>query len=143
MNGGSPVVGVGFTGSLATTRSKLGEHRFYMSTRTADRLWISGVTLTKGLHTREEEEDRVSSQLLLKVCYSESVVTEECEKQFNEEQELEQLCQIGFKIYPFSSEIPAERKIILPGSFNLLHEGHLKLMEVASCICEESSQSEA
>ncbi|XLU19412.1 uncharacterized protein [Arachis hypogaea] len=106
-----------------------------MSTRTADRLWISGVTLTKGLHTREEEEDRVSSQLLLKVCYSESVVTEECEKQFNEEQELEQLCQIGFKIYPFSSEIPAERKIILPGSFNLLHEGHLKLMEVASCIC--------
>ncbi|XP_020959934.1 uncharacterized protein LOC107646694 [Arachis ipaensis] len=115
-----------------------------MSTRTADRLWISGVTLTKGLHTREEEEDRVSSQLLLKAIskackvpttsildFSESVVTEECEKQFNEEQELEQLCQIGFKIYPFSSEIPAERKIILPGSFNLLHEGHLKLMEVA------------
>jgi len=30
------------------------------------------------------------------------------------------------------SEIPAERKIILPGSFNPLHDGHIKLMEVAT-----------
>ncbi|MED6132310.1 hypothetical protein PIB30_017743 [Stylosanthes scabra] len=146
---GSPVVGVGFTGSLATVRSKLGDHRFYMSTRTADRLSISKVTFTKGLHTREEE-DRVSSQLLLKAIakackvtatpvpdFSESFVTEECEKQFNEDQELEQLIngQIDFKIYSFSSGISAERKIILPGSFNPLHEGHLKLMEVATRIC--------
>jgi nicotinamide mononucleotide (NMN) deamidase PncC len=146
---GSPVVGVGFTGSLASTRPKHGEHRFYMSTRTADRLWISRVTLTKGLRTREEE-DRVSSHLLLKAIanackvpsnaipeLSESDVSDECEKQFNEDQELEQLIngQICFKIYPFRSEIPAERKIILPGSFNPLHDGHLKLMEVAARIC--------
>ncbi|XP_061356526.1 uncharacterized protein LOC133300955 isoform X2 [Gastrolobium bilobum] len=146
---GSPVVGVGFTGSLASSRPKHGEHRFYMSTRTADRLWISQVTLTKGLRTREEE-DRVSSHLLLKaianVCkvpatavleLSESDVSDECEKQFNEDQELEQLIngQICFKMYPFSSEIPAERKIILSGSFNPLHDGHLKLMEVATGIC--------
>lgn len=96
---------------------------------------------------------------------SESDVSDECEKQFNEDQELEQLIngQICFKIYPFGSgivkplsrsnintvritfyifvdfffsllvaEIPAERKIILPGSFNPLHDGHLKLMEVAT-----------
>ncbi|PNY10796.1 nucleotidyltransferase, partial [Trifolium pratense] len=68
---------------------------------------------------------------------SESDVSDECEKQFNEDQELEQLIngQICFKIYPFRSEIPAERKIILPGSFNPLHDGHLKLMEVATSIC--------
>ncbi|XP_058769138.1 uncharacterized protein LOC131643002 [Vicia villosa] len=146
---GSPVVGVGFTGSLASSRPKHGEHRFYMSTRTADRLWISRVTLTKGLRTREEE-DRVSSHLLLKAIanackvssnavpgMSESDVSDECEKQFNEDQELEQLIngQICFKIYPFRSEIPAQRKIILPGSFNPLHDGHLKLMEVATRIC--------
>ncbi|KAK7280427.1 hypothetical protein RJT34_25491 [Clitoria ternatea] len=148
-NPGSPVVGVGFTGSLASSHPKLGEHRFYMSTRTADRLWTSRVTLTKGLRTREEE-DRVSSHLLLKaianVCkvpeksvseLSESDVSDECEKQFNEDQQLEQLIngQICFKIYPFASETPAERKIIMPGSFNPLHDGHLKLMEVATRIC--------
>lgn len=146
---GSPVIGVGFTGSLASGRPKHGEHRFYMSTRTADRLWISKVTLTKGLRTREEE-DRVSSHLLLKAIanackvpsnyipeLSESDVSDECVKQFNEDQELEQLIngQICFKIYPFRSEIPAERKIILPGSFNPLHDGHIKLMEVATRIC--------
>ncbi|XP_027364417.1 uncharacterized protein LOC113871526 isoform X3 [Abrus precatorius] len=143
---GSPVVGVGFTGSLASDRPKLGEHRFYMSTRTADRLWISRVTLTKGLRTREEE-DRVSSHLLLKaianVCkvpatsvseLSESDVFDECEKQFNEDQQLEQLIngEICYKIYPFAN---AQRRIIMPGSFNPLHDGHLKLMEVASRIC--------
>ncbi|XP_027364415.1 uncharacterized protein LOC113871526 isoform X1 [Abrus precatorius] len=146
---GSPVVGVGFTGSLASDRPKLGEHRFYMSTRTADRLWISRVTLTKGLRTREEE-DRVSSHLLLKaianVCkvpatsvseLSESDVFDECEKQFNEDQQLEQLIngEICYKIYPFANELPAQRRIIMPGSFNPLHDGHLKLMEVASRIC--------
>ncbi|KAI9120145.1 hypothetical protein K1719_008793 [Acacia pycnantha] len=147
---GSPVLGVCFTGSLATTRPKLGEHRFYMSTRTADRLWMSTVTLAKGLRTREEEE-RVSSRVLLKAIANackvpatsiseliESDVSDECEKQFNEDQELEQLIngQICFKIYPFCSEAytSAERKIILPGSFNPLHDGHLKLMEVATRI---------
>ncbi|RDX61081.1 hypothetical protein CR513_60716, partial [Mucuna pruriens] len=146
---GSPVVGVGFTGSLVTGRPKLGEHRFYMSTRTADQLWISRVTLTKGLRTREEE-DRVSSHFLIKAIanackipatsvsvLSESDVSDECETQFNEDQQLEQLIngQICFKIYPFTNEIPAERKIIMPGSFNPLHDGHLKLMEVATRIC--------
>ncbi|KAK1320908.1 hypothetical protein QJS10_CPA03g00595 [Acorus calamus] len=39
------------------------------------------------------------------------------------------------KIYPFANDNPAssrERKIILSGSFNPLHDGHLKLLEVAS-----------
>lgn len=68
---------------------------------------------------------------------SESDVSDECVTQFSEDQQLEQLIngQICFKIYPFANEIPAERKIIMPGSFNPLHDGHLKLMEVATRIC--------
>ncbi|XP_052186486.1 uncharacterized protein LOC127797537 isoform X2 [Diospyros lotus] len=149
---GSPVLGVGFTGSLASTRPKLGDHRFHLSTRTSDRLWVSTITLSKGLRTREQEE-RVSSQVLLQAianackvpvtCVSElteSEVPDECEKHFDEDQELEQLIsgQICFKVYPFSSETHtynAERKIILSGSFNPLHEGHLKMLEVATSIC--------
>ncbi|KAK7815090.1 hypothetical protein CFP56_002029 [Quercus suber] len=146
---GSPVLGVGFTGSLASSRPKLGDHRFHLSTRTADRLWVSTVTLSKGLRTREQE-DKVSSHILLKAIanacrvpatfdsgLTESEVSDECEKQFDEDQELEQLIngQIYFKIYPFASGTnmsTAERKIILSGSFNPLHDGHLKLLEVAA-----------
>ncbi|PQM34768.1 uncharacterized protein Pyn_39367 [Prunus yedoensis var. nudiflora] len=114
---GSPVVGVGFTGTLATSRPKLGEHRLHLSTRTSDRLWVSTVTLSKGLRNREEE-DMVASHLLLKAIanackvpgtfvseLTDSEVPDACEKQFSEDEELEQLIngQICFKVYPSSS----------------------------------------
>ncbi|KAI8539042.1 hypothetical protein RHMOL_Rhmol09G0150400 [Rhododendron molle] len=148
---GSPVLGVGFTASLVASRPKLGDHRFHLSTRTSNRLWISTVTLAKGLRNREQEE-RVSSHVLLKAVadackvpetfvseLTEDEVPDECEEHFDENQELEQLLsgKICFKVYPFSTETPSsdtERKIILSGSFNPLHEGHVKLLEVAASI---------
>ncbi|CAI0388262.1 unnamed protein product [Linum tenue] len=92
---GAPVVGVGFTGSLASSRPKLGDHREY-----------------------ELESRKIQFQ-------------------FTEDEELQQVIdgQICFKIYPFSAPPNAERKIILPGSFNPLHDGHLKLLEVATSLC--------
>ncbi|PIA63793.1 hypothetical protein AQUCO_00201254v1 [Aquilegia coerulea] len=149
---GLSVVGVGFTGSLASTRPKQGDHRFYFSTRTSDRLWVSSVTLSKGLRTREQE-DKVSSHFLLKAIadackvsatfhpdVNETEVPDECEKLFDEDEELQQLLngEICMKVYPFSEgHAPnSERKIILSGSFNPLHDGHLKLLEVATRISE-------
>ncbi|KAL9267152.1 hypothetical protein AKJ16_DCAP02638 [Drosera capensis] len=156
---GVPVVGVAFTGSLATTMPKLGDHRFHLSTRTSDQLWISDVTLSKGLRTREEEEV-VSSQHLLKAIAtackvpvllplgsSETDLSVESEELYDEDEELAQLLagQIDFKIlqvikeeeYDFAGKHyqNEERKIVLPGSFNPLHNGHLKLLEVASGMC--------
>ncbi|CAI9259263.1 unnamed protein product [Lactuca saligna] len=151
---GSPVVGVGFTGSLVTTRPKLGDHRFYLSTRTSNRLWASSVTLSKGLRTRDQEE-RVSSQVLLKAIaeackvpnsitfdsdLTEGEVPDVSELHFDEDQELEQLIQgkICFKIFPFLNGTQAsngDRKVILSGSFNPLHDGHVKLLEVAMSLC--------
>ncbi|KAK6122297.1 hypothetical protein DH2020_043917 [Rehmannia glutinosa] len=194
---GFPALGVGFSGSLASTRAKLGDHRdldflgealayfdsmkdnnisysqfgmssfsllewipecliaffrFHVSTRTSDQLWASTVTLSKGLRNREEE-DKVSSQFLLKaIAYAckvpatfvseltDSEAPDEFETKFDEDQELEQLIngQICFKVYPFLSDMSkAERKIILSGSFNPLHDGHLKLLEVAASILGE------
>ncbi|CAH9104760.1 unnamed protein product [Cuscuta epithymum] len=147
---GCPALGVGFTGALASTQPKRGDHRFHLSTRTSERLLVSTVTLSKGLRTREQE-DFVSSQFLLKAVASacmasnnflpdltESEIPVELGWQFNEDQELEQLIsgQVSFKVYPFSSDlVKAERKIILSGSFNPLHDGHLNLLDVATRIC--------
>lgn len=149
---GLPVLGVGFTGSLATTYTKHGDHRFYLSTRTCDRLWTSSVTLLKGLRTREEE-DRVSSHFLLKAISDackvsatfsselyESEVPDEYERQVDEDEELQQIIdgKLCMKIYDFSrdKDTASERMVILPGSFNPLHDGHLRLSEIASSICE-------
>ncbi|XP_031099236.1 uncharacterized protein LOC116003487 isoform X1 [Ipomoea triloba] len=147
---GYPALGVGFTGALASLQPKRGDHRFHLSTRTSERLLVSTVTLSKGLRTREQE-DTVSSQFLLKAIanackVSENFVPELIDSEipiehgwlFNEDQQLEQLIsgQVSFKVYPFSSDaVNEERKIILSGSFNPLHDGHLKLLEVASSIC--------
>nr|XP_043606784.1 uncharacterized protein LOC122578805 [Erigeron canadensis] len=153
---GSPVVGVGFTGSLATTHPKLGDHRFHLSTRTSNQLWASSVTLTKGLRSREQEE-QVSSQAVLKAIadacnvsssmvfvsdLAEGEVSDVSEELFDENQELEQLIhgKICFKVFPFSSGTQfstGERKVILSGSFNPLHDGHLKLLEVAMSLCTD------
>ncbi|KAJ3670671.1 hypothetical protein LUZ60_008097 [Juncus effusus] len=157
---GKKVLGVGFTGSLASSQPKRGDHRFFLSTRTHNCLRTSHVTLLKGLRDREEE-DRVSSQVLVKaiadacnisvtvneseLILNESELPKISEKCYNEDEELQQLIdgQICMKIYEFSYdnlEENAERRIILPGSFNPLHEGHIKLLEIASRMCENAVQ---
>ncbi|KAH0451044.1 hypothetical protein IEQ34_021736 [Dendrobium chrysotoxum] len=179
---GLTVVGVGFTGTLASARPKFGDHRFYLSTRTCERLWTSRITLIKGMRTREEE-DRISSHFLLKAIADackvsptftsdlhESEVPTEFEKHFDEEQELQQIIdgKLWMKVYDFSfgtcqvlyinlfgydssngfvttiddafelsdKNAASERRIILSGSFNPLHDGHLRLMDIASSLCE-------
>jgi len=146
-------MGVGFTGSLASSRPKLGDHRFYVSTWTHNCLRTSHVNLSKGLRSREEE-DKVSSYFLLKAIadtcsvsatieqdIQEPEIPEESVEPFDEDQELQQVIngQICMKVYHFAAPLEKNfsRKVILPGSFNPLHDGHLRLLEVASSMCDD------
>ncbi|CAO2198025.1 unnamed protein product [Urochloa humidicola] len=150
---GLQVMGVGFTGSLASGRPKHGDHRFYVSTWTHNCLRTSHVTLSKGLRSREEE-DKVSSCFLLKAIadtcrvsatiqpdIQEPEIPEEGIEQFDEDQELQQVIdgQVCMKVYHFAAPVEKNisRKVILPGSFNPLHDGHLRLLEVASSMCDD------
>ncbi|CAO1945605.1 unnamed protein product [Urochloa humidicola] len=150
---GLQVMGVGFTGSLASARPKHGDHRFYVSTWTHNCLRTSHVTLSKGLRSREEE-DKVSSCFLLKAIadtcrvsatiqsdIQEPEIPEESVEQFDEDQELQQVIdgQVCMKVYHFAGlvEKNISRKVILPGSFNPLHDGHLRLLEVALSMCDD------
>ncbi|BAD82489.1 unknown protein [Oryza sativa Japonica Group] len=106
-----------------------------------------------GLRSREEE-DKVSSYFLLKAIadgckvpatiqsdVQEPELPKESVEQFDEDQELQQVIdgQVCMKVYHFSDSMDKNfnRKIILPGSFNPLHDGHLRLLEVASSMCDD------
>ncbi|TVT99380.1 hypothetical protein EJB05_55268, partial [Eragrostis curvula] len=151
---GLQVMGVGFTGSLASSRPKRGDHRFYVSSRTNNCIRTSHVTLSKGLRSREEE-DKLSSYFLLKAIadtckasatiqsdIQELEIPEESMEQFDEDQELQQVIngQVCMKVYHFADLVDKNfnRKIILPGSFNPLHDGHLRLLEVGSRMCDDA-----
>ncbi|KAH9311875.1 hypothetical protein KI387_026910 [Taxus chinensis] len=151
---GTPVLGIGFTGALSSIASKRGEHRCYVSARTSQQMWRSNVVFSKGLRDREEE-DALSSQLLLKgiatACnismdsvmeLQEDEVIKESKQCFNEVQQLEQLIagQTWMKVYSFEKgHVPEPgRRIILSGSFNPLHEGHTRLLEIASSISKNA-----
>lgn len=151
---GMPVLGIGFVGALASVPSKRGDHRCYVSARTSERMWRYRVVLSKGLRDRKEE-DTLSSQFLIKgianACkvsmepvreFRDDEVIEESEESYDEDQQLEQLLsgQICMKVYSFEKGIhvpKSGRRLILSGSFNPLHKGHLKLLEVASSICKD------
>lgn len=125
-----------------------------MSARTSERMWRYRVVLSKGSRDRKEE-DTLSSQFLIKgianACkvsmepvreFLDDEVIEESEESYDEDQQLEQLLsgQICMKVYSFEKGIhvpKSGRRLILSGSFNPLHKGHLKLLEVASSISED------
>jgi len=133
--------------------SLLFSNRFYVSTWTHNCLRTSHVNLSKGLRSREEE-DKVSSYFLLKAIadtcrvsatieqdIQEPEIPEESVEPFDEDQELQQVIngQICMKVYHFAAPLEKNfsRKVILPGSFNPLHDGHLRLLEVASSMCDD------
>lgn len=145
---GTHVAGIGFTGSLVSATPKRGEHRCHVCARTADSVWNYQFTFIKGLRNREQE-DFVSSRILVKALASSSGVsmhlsldTQGTEKlmetkiYLDEDEQIRQLlegtvCMVPYACARDSASNDGVRRVILPGSFNPLHEGHLKLMETA------------
>ncbi|KAI5076449.1 hypothetical protein GOP47_0008514 [Adiantum capillus-veneris] len=148
---GTPVVGIGFTGTLASANPKRGDHRCHVCARTADHVWKYQFTFTKGLRNREKE-DFVASQILIKAIASSSGVsmtfpldiqgTEsliESKTYLDEDAQITQLLQGKICMVPYaygtgSTNNDDVRRVILSGSFNPLHEGHLKLMDAACSV---------
>ncbi|XVF84750.1 hypothetical protein PTKIN_Ptkin17bG0063900 [Pterospermum kingtungense] len=86
-------------------------------------------------HRAIENACKISSTFDSKL--TESDVADKCESFFDEDQELA-ICKRAnlLYVYQFSSDISnGDREIILSGSFNPLHDGDLKLLEVATSFC--------
>ena len=142
-----PIVGVACTATIATDRTKRGEHRAYVATWDDDAVCVDSLTLDKGLRERAGEEDVVSrlviaavaracgvdAEIDLRLASTERVITESTPH----EHPIRRLLSGDVSwvtVHPdgrmaADADPPAA---LLPGSFNPLHEGHTALADAAA-----------
>ncbi len=144
---GAPVAGVGCTASLRSERPKRGEHRVYLAVHTGQRTTIHSLALTKEARDREGEELVVDLLLLnalaeafglaeriaVPLLPGEAIATDarperDALSSFLAGQMTALCVEADGRARP---EGPPS-KVLLPGSFNPLHEGHARLAGVAS-----------
>ncbi len=131
----SNLLGVAVTATLSTTYEKLGSHRFFVCIHSSDATHVISSYLTKGKRTRSSEEELVTEcleSLIGIVCGVNNELpklTQKIEYEvFNSKPEWNAL-ESGKKSLIHGSLQPS--KLIFPGSFNPLHEGHKRIQEIA------------
>ena len=142
------VVGLGCTATIITDRPKRGEHRAHIAAQSAAGTTTYSLTLTKGLRDREGEEE-VVSRLVLRALAEACGLEAPIDLQLQPSDALEtahhdpiQRLLLGevrtVTVYPdgrLAEDEPLSAGVgILPGAFNPLHIGHVKLAQVASAL---------
>ena len=144
-----PVVGLSCSATIATDRPKRGDHRCHVSAYDATGWKTSTLTLTKGLRGRDGEDD-VVSRLILNALAESFGLGERVDPGLESNEEvirtgrrygdpLEALgsSHIEHVLVGADGMQAADasfRGAILSGSFNPLHQGHTRLLGVASRI---------
>ena len=142
---GEPVAGVGCAATIATDRTKRGDHRACVALHGVLGVTFYTLVLTKGLRTRSEEETLVSLLIVNAVARACGVAAltlplaegELVEERFAPAEALRKLEAGEVGLLAVTPEGELEPRVSLPnvallsGSFNPLHEGHLELAEVA------------
>ena len=143
----APIVGLGCTATIATDRTKRGEHRAYVATWDDAGVTTDAVTLEKGLRERAGEEDVVSrlviaalaracgvdAELDLRLAPSERLTTETV----HHGDPIRRLLEGDARWVTVHSDggmaVDAIAPLaLLPGSFNPLHSGHVELAAAAA-----------
>jgi nicotinamide mononucleotide (NMN) deamidase PncC len=138
--------GVACTASLATDRPKRGPHRAHVAVQTADRTATWRLQLHKDRRSRAEEE-RLVGRLLLNAVADACGAAGRLELELLEGEQVETACT---RAKPEWQDLllgnvesacvhPTGRppKLILPGAFNPLHEGHRRMIQVGSELTHE------
>jgi hypothetical protein len=143
------VLGVACTAALVTTRPRRGDHRCHVAAFGEAGLRAYSLTLTKGARARAGEEDLVS-RLVLRVL-AEAVGCDVAipmallkgEQVQAERDEVREAVNRLLRGQVHSVTVEADgtatanrrlRGALLPGSFNPLHQAHLRLAEVAGAM---------
>lgn len=143
----SSILGVGCTAGLVSDRPKRGDHRFYLSIQSAERCRTWSFTFNKGSRDREEEEEIVT-QVTLNALAEMSGIEHRLSVPFQPDENLQvtervfddllhqfmtgQLSKLCVELDGRITGQSPHPKLLIPGSFNPLHGGHLQLAKVAS-----------
>lgn len=145
--GDAPIVGLGCTATIATDRTKRGDHRAFISTWDNDRVTTDSLILEKGRRDRAGEEDVVSRLVitaLARACGIEAAIDlrlasgESVAAEASAHADPIRLLLNGevkwVTVYPDGGMAvdDAPPVALLPGSFNPLHRGHVELASAAS-----------
>jgi hypothetical protein len=144
---GEPAVGLGCTASLASDRPKRGEHRFHLAVHDGVRTATHSLTLAKGARDRAGEEDVLDRVLLNALAEAAGVVERVAVPLLPGEEIVSETVEDGGPLAAFLAgrvaalcvepdgrmRADAPRPaVLLPGSFNPLHEGHLRLARASA-----------
>src|SRR5262245_29703020 len=149
---GSDLVGLGATAALVSDRPRRGEHKFHIAFANSGRIAHCAGILGKGRRDRAAEEDLVSRAIVLWLAQACGIAAPsprsllDADEHFAEAvvataDRIDQLLVGGFdggSVQPDGQMMLAAPQplVLMPGSFNPVHDGHLLLARVA----EELSQ---
>ena len=143
----APIVGLACTATIATDRTKRGDHRAFIATWDDESATTDAVVLEKGLRDRAGEEDVVSRLVIAAIARACGVsaelglglaATERVETETTRHAEPVQRLLDGDARWVavhrdgrmvVDGDAP---RALLPGSFNPLHDGHIELADAAS-----------
>jgi nicotinamide mononucleotide (NMN) deamidase PncC len=144
---GERLIGCACTGAIATDRPKKGQHQAFIATWTTTQIAVWHITLTKNARSRAQEEQLISCFLLnmLANAYGisdhiplELLPTDTVDKtHYDLAAAVDALYAGAFPyvgVYDFGriATTSISPEIVLSGSFNPLHKGHLALHDAAT-----------
>ena len=137
------LLGAAVTATLSTTYEKLGSHRFFVCIQGSNATHVISCYLTKGKRTRDSEEKLVSECLEALIGIACGVSSELPKLSQNIEYEVvksknewTQLIDSEIEFIKCQEEIS---RLIFPGTFNPIHEGHLQIKEIAEKMTKQNS----
>ena len=129
------LLGLSITANLATTYEKKGDHKFFIVIQANDYTTYLECFLEKGKRSRNEEEELITAcaiSLLAESCGLEYPLPDQAEDINIEKIIAEKPWKKLFNNkVGFISNNKSNPELIFPGSFNPLHEGHIKMKELA------------
>ncbi len=147
MPAGTDPVGLGATAALVSDRPRRGEHRFHIAFADSARTAHCTGVLAKGRRDRAAEEDLVSRAIVLWLAHACGIAAPsprsllDADEQFSERivETVDAIDQLlagevdRVSVQPDGQMMLSAPRplVLLPGSFNPLHEGHVLLARIA------------